>query len=252
MVTTPEAVVATQEEAKSQTEGQAEGQEEAPATEPQQTAEELLAELKAEKAEKQKLIHQLKSVQGSSKAALDQMADLKALRREMAAMSQVVRVLAKGQNTPEAAEAAQADIERITQATQQQEAQAVYQQQADEFYTDLMEEVEDSGLAATAPEWVEVVADWNEGLQSRNLRQMAQAARAAKEIRREAQRKGFETSEAEKKKKSGALNTPVIKATGGGGAKTLEELARVDTRRFTPSELRAHDKVLTSAMTGRK
>ena len=181
------------------------------ATETLEAVKEELAEARKEIA---KLTQQYKSVTGSSRAALDNQADLKALRRRMDYLTQMIPALATRQDNPEEADA---NIQKFTQSHQQQEAQEAIRGQADEYYTDLKDEAEDSGLdLGTAAEFAEVREVWNEGFRTFNVREMQRAVRMAKEVRRQAQVKDYETRETEKKKSSGSLRSPAIRSSGGG------------------------------------
>lgn len=179
-----------------------------------ETLEAVKEELAKAKAENAKLTQQYKSVTGSSRAALDTQADLKALRRRMDYLTQMIPALATRQDNPEEADA---NIQKLTQSHQQQEAQEAVRSQADEHYADLQDEAEDSGLdLLTAAEFAEVREVWNEGFRTFNVREMLRAVRMAKEVRRQVQVRDYETKETEKKKSSGSLKTPVIRSSGGG------------------------------------
>ncbi len=191
----------------------------------EQNAEETKAEptvkglreaLAAEKTAREQIEQRLKSTQGQLRSKLDLDAELKALRRGQASVNARLEALAKGQIAGDPA-VTERELAAAQKSSQDQELQESFAVQGQELLQGIQEEAEDAGLGLdTAPEFAEVRDLWNEGLRTQNLALMRKAERAAKEVRRNAQTAAWEKEQAEGKKKSGALSTPNLRASGRG------------------------------------
>ena len=228
-----------------------EQQAESKVEQPAETLESLLTKLQERDASLAKLEQQLRSTQGVAKGKLDTDAKVERLARETALTRQMIEAFVKAQakGTPEEVEA---DLERIRQSDQQETVQTAAQERANQIWGRFLREVEDSGIEVRMPngrldmkalesaaEWQEANAMWNEGYANgdpakMNFRLMEAAHDAAAELRRAAQVKVFETTEAENRRKSGELRTPAIRAGAGGGIDYQKRLRSGDT--LPPSE----------------
>ena len=215
-------------------EGQETAEPKAEVEQPAETLESLAAKLQERDAALAKLEQQLRSTQGVAKGRLDTDAKVERLARETALTRQMIEAFVKRQaaGTPEQVEA---DIEKIQQSAQQETVQTAAQERANQIWGRIIREVEDAGIEVRLPngrwdftaleqaaEWQEANAMWNEGYANgdpakMNFRLMEAAHDAAAGLRRAAQVKAFETTEAENRRKSGELRTPAIRAGAGGG-----------------------------------
>ena len=201
-------------------------------TEP--TLAELREALAAEKTAREQIELRLKSTQGQLRVKLDLDAELKALRRGQTSVNARLEALAKGQIAGDPA-VTERELAAAQRNSQDQELQESFAAQGQELLQGIQEEAEDSGLGLdTAPEFAEVRDLWNEGLRTQNLTMMRKAERAAKEVRRNVQTAAWEKEQAEEKKKSGALRTPNLRASGSGGNSYISKLKSGDS--LPPSE----------------
>ena len=236
---------------------EAKGQEgaEAKVEQPAETLESLTAKFQKSEAARTRLEQQLRSTQGVAKGKLDTDAKVERLARESALTRQMIEAFVKAQaaGTPEAVEA---DIQKIQQTAQQETLQTASQERANQIWNRFVREVEDSGIEVKLPngrwtwtaleaaaEWQDANAMWNEGYAGgdpakMNFRLMEAAHDAAAELRRAAQLKAFEAGEAERKKGTGELRTPAIRAGAGGSSldgKQLETAVARGTVPMTPA-----------------
>ena len=181
-----------------------------------------------------KLEHDLASTKGALKGKLDTEAVLSGIRREVSRTNQRLDAYLKGQETGDPAQVKK-EIEEFQAKTQREDLASAFQDQANELWSDLLDEAEDAGLEMrdsrgrrtiaaleSDKEWAEVRTLWDDGLKANDLRLMRQALREAKNVRREAQRKEFEGQEAGRKKAAGALSTPNLKASAKGPVPTSD------------------------------
>ena len=174
-----------------------------------------------ERAAKERAEHNLQSAKGQLTPRLDIEAELRAVRRE-------IKALAKGHiaGDPEVTERAFAEAE---QQSQQETFQQEFNAQANSLVEQINEDMEDAGLTAASPELAEANRIWDEWLRTQSLSTLRQAAKITREARRGVQIAAWERDQAEAKKKSGALSTPGVRASGNGaqtGAALEKAVAR--------------------------
>ncbi len=179
------------------------------------TLAEMQAALATEKAAREQTEQRLKSAQGQLKGKLDTEAFQQATRRGLANLEARFTALAKGQveADPEVARKGLADVEEaIAKETTQQGFNARFAT----IQRHVLQDMEDAGLDATAPELADANKLWEQGNRTGDLRLLEEAAEITREVRRNVQIAAWEKEQADARKKSGSLSTPTIRASGSG------------------------------------
>ena len=199
------------------------GQEEAP--------QDFKALYETEKAEHERTQQRLRSANGQLKGTLDSEALLRANRRETREIKGMLQAVLNGQISGDPAQIKE-ELDKATREGVVLEAQESFNKKSAAFMVSILEEAEDMGIDArfpngnpnlkalhAVPELQESLHLFDQGLVAKGaagIELMEDAFKKAREVRRASQTATYEKNEAEKKKKNGSLNSPIIRASGGG------------------------------------